>query len=335
MTPDNLNPAEQLMKFIVAKWISKPIFVAAELGIADLLAEGPKSITELAEMSRSHAPSLYRVMRALAAVGIFSETDTKQFELTPMAECLKTGAMRSIALMFNSEWNDKAWMHIVESVKTGETAFIKAHGMPVSDWLEENPMAAQVLIEANAIKAATAHRSIVDVYDFSGIDSLIDVGGGTGALMAEILTANPSMKGVVADTPLVIKEARNLINARGLEDRCDAVECDFFKEIPTGGDAYLMSNVLHDWTDDRCSVILNNCHKAMKPKSKLLIVEMVIPSGNDFSVAKLLDLEMLVITGGRERTQADFEDLLQFSGFEISRIIPTRESVYVIEARRT
>ncbi|MFC1888241.1 methyltransferase [Thermodesulfobacteriota bacterium] len=334
MNPNELPPPVQLMKYIVGRWISKPIYVAAELCIADLLAEGPKSIEELAQASQSHAPSLYRMMRALASVGIFIETEAKRFELTPMAEYLKTGAMRSIALMFNSDWSDKAWGYFLDSVKTGSTAFEKAHGMPVSDWLENNPQAAEVFNEANAIKAGSSHRLIVDAYDFSGINTLTDVGGGLGILMVEILLENPFMEGIVADLPSVIRGTAEVIQARGIEDRCQAVECDFFKEIPSGSDAYLMSNILHDWPDEQCRVILTNCHRAMQVESKLLVVEMVISPGNEPSIGKLLDLEMLVITGGRERTEEEFENLFLSSGFKLSRIISTKESICIIEGIR-
>ena len=222
----------------------------------------------------------------------------------------------------------------MDSVKTGSTAFEKAYGMSVSDWLEINPRAAEVFNEANAIKAGSSHRAIVDVYDFSDIHTLTDVGGGLGTLMAEILIANPLMKGIVADTPSVIQKTEKMIPARGIEDRCQALECDFFKQIPSGSDAYLMSNILHDWSDAQCQIILTNCHRAMKTESRLLVVEMVIPPGNEPSVAKLLDLEMLVITGGRERTEAEFNELFLSSGFRLSRIIPTKESVCIIEGIR-
>jgi hypothetical protein len=334
MKPNELPPPAQLMKFIVGKWISKPIYAAAELGIADILAEGTKSIEELAQITQSHSSSLYRMMRALASVGIFFETEGKRFELTPMAEYLKTGAMRSIALMFNSDWSDKAWGYFLDSVKTGGTPFEKAHGMPVSDWLEKNPRAAEVFNEANATKAVNSHRAIVDVYNFSGISTLTDVGGGLGALMAEILIANPLMNGVVADIPPVIQKARKIIRSRGLEDRCQVVECDFFKKIPAGSEVYLLSNILHDWPDEQCKIILTNCHRAMKTKSKLLVVEMIIPPGNEPSVAKLLDLEMLVTTGGRERTEVEFKNLFESTGFELSRIMPTKEGVCLIEGMR-
>ena len=287
MNPNELPAPAQLMQFIVGKWISKPIYVAAEFGIADLLADGPKSVDELARATQSHAPFLYRMMRALASVGIFSEMEEKQFELTPMAELLKTNAMRSIALMFDSDWSDKAWTCFPNSIKTGATAFEMAHGLPVSEWLDENPRAAEVFNEANAVKAAGWHRAILDDYDFSGINILTDVGGGLGVLLAEILTAYPSMHGVVAEIPSVIQKTKKVMKDRGLADRCETVACDFFKEIP---------------------------------------------SGNEPSVAKLLDLEMLVTTGGRERTKAKFNKLSMSAGFKLSRIIPTQESICVLEA---
>ncbi len=334
MNPNELPPPAQLMKFIVGKWISKPIYVAAELGIADMLVEGPKSIEMLAEMSRAHAPTLYRIMRALASVGIFSETGKRSFELTPMAEFLRTGALRSAALLFNSEWSDKAWSHLTESVKTGETAFEKAHGMQVSDWIEKNPHAADIFNQANAFKAATSHRAIVDAYNFSEFKILTDVGGGTGALMAEILKENSLLKGIIADVSSVADEAEKMIKSQGLGDRCEVVACDFFKSIPSGSDAYLLSNILHDWPDDLCEKILKNCRNAMNPGAKLLVVEMIIPPGNDPSIAKLLDIEMLVITGGKERTESEFKDLLELSGFKFCRIIHAGGDLFMIESIR-
>ena len=334
MTPTQVPPHAQMMQFILGKWISKPIYVAVELGIADMVADGPKSIDELAHMSKAHGPSLYRVMRALASVGIFSETGDRSFALTPMAECLKEGALRSIALMFNADWHERAWENLLDSVRTGEVAFVKAHGMPIFDWFREHPCAADIYHEANAIKAMTSHRAIIDAYDFSGVNTLTDIGGGHGALMAEILGANPAMRGVVAELPSVVNKAEEFIRTRGLKARCEVVKCDFFKEIPPGADAYLMSHILHDWDDDTCQRILGNCRRAMKPGSPLLVVEAVIPPGNEFSVAKLLDLEVFVMGGGRERTEAEFRDLFQSSGFALSRVVPTQESISVIEGIR-
>jgi hypothetical protein len=332
MNTNELPLPYQMMKMIVAKWISKPVYVAAELGIADTLSQGGKRIEDLARITHTHAPTLYRVMRALASMGVFRENANRYFELTPLAECLQTGAMRSIALLFNGRWNDRAWEYLMDSVRTGTTAFEKAHGEPLFQWLDKHPEAARVHNEANAVKSMQSHRAVVDVYDFSNIRRLTDVGGGNGALMAEILAANPGMKGVVADIPGVAREARNMIRDRGLSGRCTIEECDFFNRIPPGSDAYLMSNILHDWPDDMCMTLLKNSHRAMAPKSRLLVVEMVVLQGNDPSVAKMLDLEMLVMTGGRERTLPEFRHLLESAGFRLERSIPVQEELYIIES---
>jgi hypothetical protein len=334
MNPTQPPPQAQMMQFILGKWISKPIHAVARLGIADLLADGPMHIDELAEKSDSHAPSLYRVMRALAGLGIFSEKEDRLFELTPMAECLKSGALRSAALMFHSRWHDNAWDNLLHGVQTGDIPFDHAHGKPVMEWLGEHPGASGVYNRANAVKAMTSHRAIVEAYDFSGISVLTDVGGGYGTLMAEILIAHPGMKGVIADLPAVVQGAEEEIRKRGLESRCRATACDFFKEIPAGSDAYLMSHILHDWDDEQAIQILKNCRRTMSAGSKLLIVETVIPPGNEFSIAKLLDLEMFVIGSGRERTDSEFRNLFGSGGFTLSRIVPTEESISVIEGIR-
>jgi hypothetical protein len=321
----------QMMQFITAKWISKPIYVAAKLGIADLLAEGPRTVEEIAQKKDLYAPYLYRVMRALAGFGIFYENENKTFELTPMAECLKTGALRSIALMFLSDWHDRAWDKLLHSVKTGEIAFHAAHGMSCFDWLKANPEAAEIYHHAQSIKAMTSHRTIIDSYNFSGINSLTDIGGGYGGLMIEILKAHPSMRGVITDVPSVIRETRKIIEAHGLEKRCSTADRDFFRDIPSGSDAYILSHILHDWEDAQCQIILKNCHEAMDHGSRLLIVEMIVPTGNEPSISKLLDLEVLVMGGGRERTEVEFYNLIEASGFNLNRIIPTQENISIIE----
>lgn len=331
MQTNEISPHEQIMKFILGKWISQPIYVAAELGIADILSQGPMPVEEIARQTKTHAPTLYRVLRALAGVGIFAQTQNGVFQLTPMAECLKTGGMRPVALMVHSDWNDKAWSNLLHSVRTGETAFDKAYGKPISDWLERNPEAEKVLSEANAMKATHSHRAIIDAYDFTGVNVLTDVGGGYGALIAEILDAYPLMKGIVADRPSVVQGAEKLLHDRGLDNRCQTAACDFFFEVPAGGDVYLLSHILHDWPDEQCQIILQNCRSAMTPWSKLLVVEMLVPPGNEPSVAKMLDLEMLVITGGKERTQEEYRHLLEVSGFKLTQVIPTKAGINVLE----
>lgn len=332
MKPNDIPPHEQLMRYLVGMWISKPLYVVAELGIADLLADGPKSICELARTTRSHEPHLSRVLRALASVGIFRETEDDRFELTPIAACLRAGAMRSIALLLQSDWADRAWGCLLEAVRSGGTPFELAHGVPVTDWLEEHPRAANVFQDANAVKAAGSLSAIVKVYDFSGLKTLVDVGGGLGVLIAEILTAHPAMNGIVAERSSVVPFARETVEGRGVASRCRVEACDFFESVPAGGDGYLLSNVLHDWPDERCRVILENCRRVMREGAKLLIVEMIVPVGNGPSIAKLMDLEMLVTTGGRERTEREFEDLLSAAGFAPSRIVPVGGDIHLIEA---
>ncbi|MCP4221383.1 MAG: methyltransferase [bacterium] len=331
MKPTDISPQEQMMKFILGKWISQPICIAAELGIADILDVGPLPVEEIARQSNTHTATLYRVMRALAGVGIFAETEGRVFELSPMGEYLKSGAMGPAARMVHSPWNDKAWSYLMHSVKTGESAFEKAHGKPIADWLKTHPEAEKVLSQANAMKAAHSHRAIVEAYDFEGIHRLTDVGGGYGALMAEILDAFPLIRGRIMDLPTVVQGAEDLIKERGLEDRCNTVGGDFFKEVPAGDDAYLLSHILHDWPDDTCRTILSNCRSAMETGAKLLVVEMVVPPGNQPSVAKLLDLEMLVITGGRERTLEEYRLLFEAEKFEFQREIPTKAGVTLLE----
>jgi hypothetical protein len=331
MNQSELPPHAQLMQFILGKWISKPIYVAAELGIADLLAEEPKSIDDLAHATNTHAASLYRVLRALACVGIFTEVQERQFGLTPMAECLQTNALRSIARMFHADWHDRVWDHLLNSVRTGKTAFEEVHGMPAFDWFKTNAEATEIYQQANAVKVRNSHRTIIDNYDFSGIKKLTDVGGGLGALLALILESNSEMQGIVADLPEVIRETAKQDHIKKLQSRCKPVACDFFNQVPAGSDAYLLSHILHDWDDEHCRRILRNCHRAMASDTKLLVVEALIPAGNSFSIAKLMDLEVFVMGGGRERTQAEFQQLFQSSGFELSRIIPTRESISIIE----
>jgi len=234
--------------------------------------------------------------------------------------------------MFHSDWNNKAWIYLSESLKTGKTAFELAHGIPLFNWLEKNPEAAKLLYEANAIKSRTSYNAITDSYDFTGINKIIDIGGGKGTLLLEILKKNSLAKGTIAELSSMVPDAKRKIKNMDMQERCNAIECNFFKKVPAGGNIYILSNILHDWPDNQCKIILRNCHKAMISSSKLLVIEMIIPTGNRPSISKLLDLEMMVITGGSERTKEEFIELFNPSGFIISRIIPTKGDLYIIEA---
>lgn len=325
---------EQMMKFIMAKWITKPLYVAAELGIADLLSNGKKTIAELAELTDTNPEPLYRILRALACTGIFTEVEYQVFDITPMAELIKTGALRSTAIAMNAPWNDQAWASLLDGVKTGITPFESTHGMPVTEWLMQHPNNAEELSDANAAKAHRICHGLLNAYDFSDCGTLVDVGGGFGIMLSAILRRNPTMDGILADLAPVLDMARPSLNAPGLKDRIRFVNTDFFNSIPAGGTHYLLSNVLHDWNDEQCLLILKNCYSAMNQGAKLVLIESIIPPDDSFSISKLVDLEMLVITGGKERTQKEYESLISSAGFLTPRIIPIDDSFSIIETSR-
>ncbi len=326
------EPAQNvMMRIITAKWLSEPVRIAAELGLADILSEGKLSIGKLSKLTNTYAPNLYRMMRALASVGIFAEDDKHVFINTSLSELLKEDQMKPLVRFFLSEWHDKAWNRLIDSIRTGENAFAAAHGKPCFQWFEDNPAASGIFNEANSYKARTSHRAITDAYDFSALNTITDVGGGYGGLMFEILKAFPSMKGLIADIPQVIKKAGERIKSVGLDERCKTVECDFFNEIPEGGDVYILSNILHDWNDEKCIMILKNCRAVLKKGARILIIEMIVPGGDEFSVSKLLDLEVLVMGDGRERTRDEFLHVINGAGLKLINVIPASENVSILE----
>ena len=329
---DLSSARDQLMRLILAKWVSKPVFAAAQLGIADLLASGPQSIDELARKTHTDPEALYRMLRALASVGIFAEGEKRRFGLTPMASLLQSGSLRSTARSFNAPWNDRAWMKLLEGLRSGTTPFRQAFGMSFLEWLEANPGDARLLRQANAARADQFRRALCEAYDFSRFSTLIDVGGGQGTLLQAILRAHPRLAGTLADLASALPDAGEALDAAGFGDRAKVMACDFFQSVPAGADAYLLANVLHDWPDERALEILGNCRAAMGIESTLLVVEMIVPPGNEPSPAKLLDLEMFVVTGGRERTEEEFRGLLESTGFSLERVLPIGQGLFILEA---
>lgn len=331
METNKEQASKQIMRFITAKWISKTIYVAVKLGIPDILADKSLSITEIAEKCNANAHFLLRIMKALTSIGIFREKENLTFELTEMAECLKKDFMRDIALMFLSDWHEAAWNCLLESVQTGKVAFNLAHGEPAFNWLGKNPEIAEIVCKANALKAAESFVPVVKLYDFSNVRKVIDIGGGYGVLMTAILKANPHISGCILDLQYVLRKTKVFIKNKNLEQRCKSIDCDFFKKIPKGYDIYLMSNIIHDWNDEKCKILLKNCFNAMEPGARLLIIEMIIPPGKSFSIVRLLDLEVLVMGEGKERTETEYRELIESAGFYISKIIPAENDVVVIE----
>jgi len=331
MNLETIAPENQVMQYILGKWISKPIHVAVKLGIPDILVEKGRSIQTLAKMTQTLPNTLYRLMRALSGIGIFAEKENRVFVNTPLSECLTEDQLKSAALMFHSSWHDRMWDNLLYSLQTGKPAFEKVHDIPAFEWFKKNPEDAEIFHKANSFKAGFSHSVIAKAYDFKEINTLVDVGGGLGSLMVKILKINRHMKGIVAELNETIIHANNIVKANNLERRMSFIECDFFKQIPAGNDAYLFSHILHDWPDDKCITILKNCRKVIAPTGKILIAENVIPEGNTFSISKLLDLEVLLMGGGCERNKEEFRNLMKISGFRLSQMIHTKENISIIE----
>ena len=327
------SPEDQMMQWITCKWITKPIHIVSELGIADLMCDGPVSVDALAKKTDIHAPTLFRIFRALSSVGVFVETDDRVFGLTPLAQCLLSDSLRPIARMFLSEWHDKAWNGLSHTLRTGEPGFDCMFGKPSFEWFEENPFERSILDQAQGSKAIGFAHAVIENYDFSKFKSICDIGGGQGSFLLHVLAKYPDTVGCVADLPEAVVSAEREIAKANLSDRCKAISYDFHKEAPPICDAYFMVNVLHDWNDEISTRILNNIAGAMNTKSRLWIIEYIIEPGPGFSVAKLLDLEVLVMGGGRERTIEEYKDLLLTAGLELSRTIPTKNGPTMMECQ--
>jgi ubiquinone/menaquinone biosynthesis C-methylase UbiE len=318
---------------ITGYWVSQAIYAAAKFAIADHLKHGPKPVDELAKITATHPDALYRLLRALASVGIFSEGEARHFSLTPLAELLQSeapGSKRALALMSGDE-QFRTWAEIDYSIQTGKIAFDKVFGKPIFDYLGEHPDKARIFDAAMVGIHGRESDAVLDACDFSGIRRIVDIGGGNGSQLTGILKKNTAMKGILFDLPHVVERAKERIASAGLAERCELVAGNFFEAVPTGADAYIMRHIIHDWDDERALTILRNCHRAMAADGKLLVVESVIPPGNEPFGGKLLDLVMLLIPGGKERTADEYCTLFAQAGFQLTRIIPTRTEVSIVE----
>ena len=333
------NPPPAVMfTLIMGRWVSHLIYVAANLELADRLKHGPRTVEELATAAEVQVQALYRVLRALASVGVFAETKDKRFKLTPLAVTLQKavpGSMHAAALMFGEKYQEDSWAELLHGVKTGEIPFLKAHGVSLFEYLEKHPEDLKTFGETMTSVSSTENPAIAAAYKFSGIRTLVDVGGGNGSLLATILRANPKLKGVLFDLPSVSTRAKQdrHVTAKGIAERSTLESGDFFEAVPKGGDAYIMKRTLHDWDDERCAKILANCCAAMSEKGRVLVVESVIPPGNDPDRGKLLDMQMLII-GGRERTKREFATIFGEAGLKLTRVVPTKCPLSIVEGVR-
>jgi len=334
--PLNQKPIpEQILQIITNFWSSRTVYVFAKLGIPDLLKSGPKTVEELASATKMHAPSLYRVLRALASIGFVSATADGRFAQTPLSEILVTDAPGSLRWFTVSELGQEhypAWGNLMRSVQTGEIAFDNFFGVDIWKYFEQNPEDAAVFNNSMSGVTAATNEEILALYDFSSFGTVMDIGGGHGGLITSILKANPKLKGVLFDAPQVIEGARPKIEAAGLSERCQTVAGDFFKSVPAGGDAYVMKWIIHDWDDERAITILKHIRNEIPQHGRVIIVDAVVPENNEPDFSKFFDLNMMVMTGGKERTEKEFAQLLAAAGFKLRRVIPTKVPTSIVEA---
>lgn len=331
------NASRQLGQLITGYWLSQAIYVAAKLEIADLLAQGPRTAADLAKATSTHERSLYRMLRALASVGVFSELAPRTFAINDVADPLRRdapGSQWAMAVMMGEE-HFAAWGQLLYSIQTGQGSFRKVYGEGVFDFLSKHPGPAQVFDAAMTSIHGKETALVLDAYDFGQFPVLCDVGGGNGNTLAATLQRHPQIRGILFDLPHVVQRAQpNVEQQLGTQvaNRCQFVGGDFFRQINVQADAIMMRHIIHDWDDEKCVTILKTCRAALAPGGKVLVVESVVPPGNEPGFVKWLDLTMLVIPEGKERTADEYRDLFAAAGLRLNRIVRTAGELDVLEA---
>lgn len=332
------DPAMHVFQLATGYVISTALQLAVQVGVADHLAAGPRTAQQLAAATGTNEDALYRVLRALASVGVFDEVEPRRFALTPAADILRKDAPRSIhdvVLFIADPLHMRVYADAIESLRTGKPAAEKTLGKPLFEWFAEHPEYSSTFNSAMTNMSAAILPAVLEAYDFGDIGLLVDVAGGHGQVLRSILRKYPAMRGILMDLDHVLAGAKPYIEADGVADRCQTVAGDFFKAVPPGGDAYVMKHIIHDWDDERAAQILRSIHTAMGSKhGKVILLEGVLAPGNEPGLGKIMDLEMLLLPGGRERSAEEFRGLFDRAGFDLVRIVPTTSPVCVIEARK-
>ena len=330
-----MSAAADVRRLVNGFRVSQAIHVAVVLGVSDLLADGPRTVTELAEQTACDARSLYRLLRALATAGVYQELDAQRFANTAMGEALRAGAPESVAghaAFIGRPYYWQAWSALLHSVRTGENAFRSVHGQDVWEYRAAHPEESTIFDAAMTSHSRLVARAVLDVYDFGRFTTVVDVGGGRGAFVAAILRRWPNLRGVLCDQPHVVAGALDLLREAGVEDRCEVVPGSFFDAVRPGGDAYVLKHIVHDWPDAQALTVLRACRTAVGEAGVLLLVERIIAGPNEGPDAAFSDLNMLVSPGGQERTEAEYAALLSAAGFRLRTVVPTTSDVSVIEA---
>jgi hypothetical protein len=326
------DPGQQLLQLTFSYVLSISINVVAKLKIADLLKDGPRPTRELAAATGVQEDALFRVLRALASFGIFVETAPRTFALTPAAEPLCTGSSLYDLIVFISDpFHFRIYAETMHSVRTGQPCADRVLGRPLFEYFPTDPEESEIFNAAMISMTAMAIPAVLEAYDFSGIGTLVDVAGGHGSVLTAVLEKYPGMRGVLFDLEHVVSGAQPRLERLKLSDRVQLASGDFFQSVPAGGDAFVMKHIIHDWDDARALTILRNCRQA-SPQAKVILIEAVLPAGNEPHLAKLLDLEMLTLPGGRERTEDEFRALFAQAGYRLTRVVPTKAPLCVIEA---
>ena len=332
------NPAERIFQVAFGALGSIALNVAADLRIADLLAGGPRSVSDLARETATNEDALYRVLRLLASLGIFTESAPRTFANSPASDTLRDEAPNStgpMARFLADPFHFRVAADLMHSVRTGQPAVEHVTGLPVFDYFASDKHEAEVFNRAMVSISAQVIPAVLATYDFDGMQLLVDVAGGHGSVICPILQKYPQMRGILTDLQHVLDGATECICDHGVEARLQRIPCDFFKSVPEGGDAYLMKNIIHDWNDEKCLTILGNIRKAMGAiKGKVILIEAVLSRGNEPHMGKFLDLEMLIFPGGHERTEQEFRSLFDRAGFRLTRIVPNNSPLWVVEAER-
>jgi len=332
------KPATQeIQDLMSARWVADMIGVAAELELADFINAGAKTADEIAKAKGLHPTSLYRLLRGLASYGIFVEQEDGTFAHTPRSDALRKDVPHSawnVVHLIARPWSVRAWMELGHSIRAGTPAFEHVHGMQLFEYLDKRPNELELFAEGMRSFSVSTGTAVAETYDFSGIRTLADIGGSQGFVLSLVLQKYADMRGILFDLPAVVKGAPSFIKSYGLESRIDVRSGNFFESIPSGADAYLLKHTLHNWSDEDCLRILKNIYAVAEPGTKLLVIDAVIGARNEHEFAKILDIQMLVHFRGKERTQAEWKELLHAAGFELTRVVPTSPFVHVMEAVR-